>query len=150
MSRTEWDSTNAALRFGAQQTDHSERIDKFIREYGVSLEENIKGYRGAKGMTYPTEVGTSFTDKGYFRFSGDAERAEIFAPENRDVQYVTIKIPAGTSILPGHHTFEQEAFLPRGTQYRVVSVKKIENGEYYSHGEMAKYYRYEIELEVIK
>ena len=148
---TEWDSTNGALRFGAERTNHSRRIDSMFRTDGISLPADTEVYRGVRGNIFPTQAGEVFTDAGYLRFTGSKQRASIFSNyKNNDVQFITIKLPKGTKALPGQHTFEKEAVLPRGSRFRVTNVRTKNNGGYFNQdGEAIRAFIHEIDVELL-
>jgi hypothetical protein len=147
----EFDTTNDVLRNGANRTDHSSKIDEAFEKYGIPLKSDQVGFRGSKGLVYPTEVGKKFVDKGYLRFSADENIGSIFTHKGMDVQVVRVHVPSGTKVLPAPHTFEKEMLLPRNSTFQVTKVKKSPNGGYYdANGNPVRAYRYDIEMKVVK
>ena len=147
----EFDTTNAVLRFGAQRTDHTAKIDTAIKKYGVKLDQNIAGYRGVGGTVFPIQEGGLFTDVGFTRFSGGKDIAKMFLRQNTDQQLVRFNIPKGMQMMPGSHHWEKEVYFPRGTRFKTTKVNRISNGYTKIKGQRdwIETFTYEMEIDVM-
>jgi len=145
-----WDSTNGVLRYGANRIDDSDKIDELFDNYGVELNQSVKGFRGVSGRPYPSNPGETFTDKGYLRFSGEKDVAEDFIPSNSNAQFLEIRTPSGKKMLPGDHVREKEVYLERGSTFKVVDVEKKSNGGFFNdEGEPVEAFIEKIVVEII-